>query len=248
VAHEYVHTQQGPFGTEVLSIALQEGVASYLAELATGAFPRFDAFDFEPAHRDSVREVFSRIMFGSRALGWMWSSRNAPFGVRDLGYAIGYAIAKAYRNQAADSMQAVADLIELDYQDPAAVDALVEASGYFEQPLAELRARVPAVSNVEGLGSGGERIAPGPRVVTLVFSHPMDARFRNFELGPLGMDHILRIESVDGWSEDGRELTLRVDLPADQRLQLEISEGFRSAAGVPLSPYLIDVTTGPAEL
>ncbi|MNN04245.1 hypothetical protein D3C81_1169660 [compost metagenome] len=50
--------------------------------------------------------------------------------MRDLGYYVGYAITRGYYDHALDKTAALKTMIELDYSDPAAVQAFVDASGY----------------------------------------------------------------------------------------------------------------------
>ncbi|MEM1056615.1 MAG: hypothetical protein AAGI52_13920 [Bacteroidota bacterium] len=243
--HEYVHTQQGPFGEDLLAMALQEGVAEFVAALSTGQSPApAIAYAFE--NEDSVREAFERDMFGSFASFWLWSNRPNEFGVRDLGYGVGYAIAERYHAQAEDKTQAIARLIELDYQDPGAVDTVADASGYFERPVSEMRAEAPRVVRVEGLGNG-LNLAPGLRTLTIEFSRPMDPARRGFDYGPLGADHVLPITRVIGMSEDGRSLTVEVNLEPGQRHQMTITSGFITPEGVRLVPHLVEATTRASE-
>ncbi|MEM6285566.1 MAG: hypothetical protein AAF845_00265 [Bacteroidota bacterium] len=238
--HEYVHTQQGPFGSDLLTMAVQEGVAEFVAALATGGTPA-PAVAYVRENEDRVREAFERDMFGSFVGFWMWSNQPNAFEMRDLGYGVGYAIAEGYHAQARDKTQAIADLIEVDHTDPEAIDRLVEASGFFARPVSELRAEAPRVVRVEGLD--GSEVAPGRRTLTLVFSRPMDPAFRSFDYGPLGEDHVLRIAEFVGLSDDGTRLTIEVDLAPSQRHQMTVGSGFRTPEGDRLVPYLIDVTT-----
>ena len=245
--HEYVHTQQGPFGDDLLAMALQEGVAEFVASLALGEPSPVPAISFGKDNETRVREAFVLDMFGSFPSPWLWSNAENDFGVRDLGYYVGYAIAERYHSRATNKRQAIADLINLDYRDPAAVDALVSASGYFDRPVGEMREEAPRVVRVEGVENDARDLAPGPRTLTIEFSHPVDPRFRGFDYGPLGPDHVLRIERVVGLSRDRRRLTVEVDLAPDHRHQTLITSGFRSLEGQRLVPYLLDVTTKPKE-
>ena len=246
--HEVVHTQQGPFGDDLLAMALQEGVAEFVAALATCRPSPTPAVAYGEANEDRVREAFALDMFGSLASFWLWSNAENAFGVRDLGYYVGYAIAERYYERSADKAAAVADLIELDYRDPEAVDALVTASGYFARPVGAMRAEAPHVVGVEGMENGAQDLAPGPRTVTFEFSQPMNPDLRGFDYGPLGADHVLRVERVAGWSEDGRRLTVEVALAQNRRHQVLVTSQFRSPDGVRLVPYLVDVTTGAGEV
>lgn len=245
--HEYVHTQQAPFGADLLAMALQEGTAEFIAALATSQPSPAPAIEFGKANRDRVRSAFARDMFGSVVSYWLWSNAENEFGVRDLGYSVGYAIAEGYHERADDKQRAIAELIELDYQDPDAVDALVSASGYFERPLGEMRDAAPRVVRIEGMKNDSRDLAPGPRTLTIEFSQPVDPRFRGFDYGPLGADHILGIQNVVGLSDDGRSLTVEVVLAPSHRHQTLITSGFRTRDGVRLVPYLMDVTTRGAD-
>ena len=242
--HEFVHTQQGAFGGDLLAMALQEGVAEFVAALASGQPSPTSAVAFGKANESRVREAFALDMFGSSAAPWLWSNAENEFGVRDLGYYVGYAVAERYVERSADLATALADLIELDYRDPEAVDALVTASGYFNSPVGEMRreAQEPPLL-VVGIENGDRDLAPGPRTLTIEFSRPVDPRFRSFDYGPLGADHVLGVERVVGLSEDGRRLTIEVDLAPSHRHQTSISSGFRTPVGTRLVPYLLDVTT-----
>jgi uncharacterized protein YjaZ len=52
--------------------------------------------------------------------------------VSDLGYYAGYRIAQEYMRQQADEKAGIARMIELDYADPKAVRAFIEASGWLQ--------------------------------------------------------------------------------------------------------------------
>ncbi|HEX9953171.1 MAG TPA: hypothetical protein VGB53_15480, partial [Rubricoccaceae bacterium] len=168
-------------------------------------------------------------------------------GVRDLGYYVGYAIARRYYDRSDDKQAAVARLIELDYEDPLAVEALVEASGYFDRSMGELRAAygraVPTVVGIEEFDNGDRDVDPDTRRMTVMFSAPMDTRFRGFEAGPLGVGHVLRVARFVGWSADGRTMTVEVNPRPGRRYQLTLSDQFRDERGRALEPYLVDITT-----
>lgn len=243
--HEYVHTQQGPFGSDLLAVALQEGVAEFVATLTTGQDSPTPAVAFGEENERAVRERFAQEMFSPNVNDWLYNDFSNDFGVRDLGYYVGYAIAEAYHQQTEDGRRAVAELIELDYQDPAAVRSVVDASGYFERPMAELReaydAAVPRVVSVEPLDADDTALLDGPAHLSFTFSTPMNPRFRGFDYGPLGDEHVLRVEQVIGWSDDGRTLTIEVDAVPGRRQQLLLTSQFRSRQGPALEPYLIDL-------
>lgn len=244
--HEYVHTQQGAFGADLLSVALQEGVAEFVSTLAMEVPSASPAISFGQANLQRVRERFAAEMFSPNWDDWLYNDTENEFGVRDLGYYVGYAIAEAYYRRSEDKTAAIARLIEIDYRDAAAVDALVDASGYFPASMASLRdtyrASMPKVVDVVGLHDGNGTAVSGVRQITLRFSAPMNPRYRGFEYGPLGEAQVLSIERVIGWSEDRTELQLEVRLAPGKQQQVMLSPGFRAAAGPALSPYLIDIT------
>lgn len=247
--HEAVHTQQGPFGATLLAVSLQEGVAEFLAALATGEPSPTPAVAFMAANEARVLGRFSTEMFSPNTDDWLYNDTDNAFGVRDLGYAVGYTIARALVDRGDDRQAAVRHLIELDYQDPAAVEELVDASGVFDRPLATLHAAYdasrPALAGIAEFQNGARDVDPAVTRLTLTFSEPMSPRFRNFEVGPLGADHVLRIQEVVGWSDDGRALTARVQLEPGRRYQLVLGSQFRTPAGAELAPTLIDVSTRP---
>lgn len=129
--HEYVHTQQREAGDSLAQYALREGVAELVAERVTGARPNLPLYRYGPAHEAAIKQRFLADRADNQYRDWLYNSSNNAFGVSDLGYYIGYRIAEAYCRSQPDQGKALADLIELHYDDPQAVDALIEQSGYF---------------------------------------------------------------------------------------------------------------------
>ena len=248
-AHEYVHTQQGLFGADLLTVALQEGVAEYVSVLAAEQPSAAPAVAFGQANEPRVRDRFATEMFSGRWNDWLYNNTENAFGVRDLGYYVGYAIAERYTERSADRSRAIARLIELDYQDPVAVEAVVEASRYFDRPLDDLRGEYerdrPTVVEIAEFESGTRDLDPATRRLTITFSAPMNPRFRGFDYGPLGEDHVIRVTEFVGISDDHRTVTVDVSLRPDHQHQLTLSDQFRDEDGRALIPYTIDVTTGP---
>ncbi len=245
--HEYVHTQQGAFGSTLLQIALQEGVAEFVAVLATGKPSPTPALAFGQSNEPTVRDRFVTEMFSPNTNDWLYNNFSNDFEMRDMGYYIGYTIAEGYHAQAADKALAIAELIELDYQDLTAVGAIVDASGYFPQPLKALQemyeANRPRIVSVSPFDANSQNIAAGPTRVTIQFSRPMSPRFRGFDYGPLGEENVLSIQKVFGWSEDGTALEVEVNLKPAHRHQMTLTSQFRAPDGAAIEPYVIDVTT-----
>ena len=129
--HEVVHTQQRGERSTLLAQAVYEGVADFVAEQVTGRMPDLAYVAYGPANDPAIKAAFRRDMAGEDFSGWLYNSADNAFGVRDLGYYVGYAITRGYYDRASDKAAALKTMLELDYSDPAAVQAFVDASGYF---------------------------------------------------------------------------------------------------------------------
>lgn len=119
IAHEYVHVQQSRFfGDEeqqtVLKAALNEGGAEFLAELIAGSV----SYQHLPAAVKGREREFETAFLADQdraATGsaWLYNHPGTPERPADLGYWIGYRIAKAYYRNAPDKRAALRDIIEL---------------------------------------------------------------------------------------------------------------------------------------
>jgi hypothetical protein len=131
IAHEYVHVQQPLAQIEdrnstVLHAALGEGVAEFIGEQMTGsvAFPILHAWT--GGREKELETAFlaekDQIAIGSR---WLYNQQGKEGWPGDLGYWVGYRIAKAYYQQASDKAQAIRDIIEMED-----TDAFLAKSGW----------------------------------------------------------------------------------------------------------------------
>lgn len=246
--HEYVHTQQKTHGGyDLLSQSLFEGIAEFIPVIAMGTPSPTPAIAYGKAHDEQIKEAFSREMFSPFYNNWIWNNTNNAFGVRDLGYYVGYAIAAQYYEAVADKAAAIKTLIELDFDDPQEIEAFVEQSGYFSRPLAELKAAFeasrPQVSSLQPFENGSQTVDPKLTAFTLEFSEPLDDRFRNFDYGPLGEDAVLKIRDLIRFAPDGTTATFEITMDPGKRYQIVVDQGFRTKEGIPLQPYLIDIKT-----
>ncbi|KAI9452841.1 hypothetical protein F5148DRAFT_1289409 [Russula earlei] len=247
--HEYVHTQQKSNNCDnLLGQSVMEGVAEFVAELATGMPSTAPALSYGPRHVDSVRTVFAQQLFNTTTSFWLYSDAQNVFGTRDLGYYVGHAICKSYYDKADNKKQAISEMIELDYNNDTALAGFVDQSGYFRKSIAAChedyeRSR-PYVTGITELAGDTTAVSPALTTITIHFSEPLDKHYRNFELGPLGKEHILTLKAFKGFSEDGRSIVMEVEVAAGKHYQLVIGRGFRTLAGINLKPYLIDFTTG----
>ena len=129
VAHELIHFQQKRGGpTTLLRNALMEGGADFIGELISGQHTNPAAHAFGNQHEEMVWRRFETAMRGTDERDWIangGSDRVGPTWAADLGYYVGYQIAKAYFDQSADKRLAVRVLLEV--QDP---EQILAASGY----------------------------------------------------------------------------------------------------------------------
>jgi hypothetical protein len=128
--HEYVHTQQQETQGSLLQQATREGVAELVAELITNRKPALPVYSYGPAHDKQVRIRFMDEMTKDDYSNWLWNSADNAFGVSDMGYYVGYRIARSYYDKAHDKRRAIKEMIELKYDDANAVRDFAVRSGY----------------------------------------------------------------------------------------------------------------------
>ena len=131
IAHELIHVNQRPAQTplNLLGAAIHEGSADFLGALISGGNINGH---LEPWAAPRERELwleFRAAMHGRDYSRWLYegaaSGADRP---ADLGYYVGYRIAQAYYERAADKTKAIADILGVtDF------DAFLAASGYAER-------------------------------------------------------------------------------------------------------------------
>lgn len=112
IAHEYIHVQQAPERTKptVLERALEEGVAEFVGELISAGLgsPAIHA-----AARGREREIETRFVADqSKTDLSAWFDNTTADDVGQLGYWVGYRIAKAYYRSAPDKRAAIRAMIQ----------------------------------------------------------------------------------------------------------------------------------------
>lgn len=133
VAHEHTHflsgragSTSGRSGATLLARSLNEGVAEFIGELASGEPTYLRFFRVWQANEAAYFAEFLREKDGTDISRWLYNQGSTTGGrPGDLGYFIGYRIAQAYYARATDKAQAIRELIAL--RDPA---ALLAQSGY----------------------------------------------------------------------------------------------------------------------
>lgn len=131
IAHEYVHVEQSVIGLPedgmtVLHAALAEGGAEFIGELISGSVA-YRHLIAATRGREAEMEAAFRVDIDKPAEGsrWLYNGLGTADWPGDLGYWVGYRIAKAYYRNAADKRAAIRDIIAME--DP---HALLAASGW----------------------------------------------------------------------------------------------------------------------
>lgn len=244
--HEYVHTQQvTTIGNYLLSQCVLEGVAEFVAEKALGVASPNPPIAYGKANDSALKAVFVKSMFSPHSSYWLYSNRANPFGMRDLGYYMGYAICESYYNRAANKQAAIRELITLPYNNEPALFRMIDSAQYFDQPVsvykqAYLAAR-PVVKEISGLDQSTGVVAPGKHIVTIRFSAGMDKRFSNFTEGPDVQAAVLQVKKVIGFDETGTAFSFETELLPGKEYQLMVGQGFRTGDNLALAPYLISI-------
>ena len=149
IAHEYGHVQQPETledGTNtVLKQSLIEGVAELIAELASGQVSNVQLQRWTRGREAEIDWRFLVDADKTDLSDWLYNGPGTPDHPGDLGYWVGYRIAKAYYRQASDKRAALRTLLEL--RDPKAILAQDQA---WEYPIVEGPAMVEASCGVDG--------------------------------------------------------------------------------------------------
>jgi hypothetical protein len=134
IMHEYGHVQQFPDGGEdahpgdVLTQSLIEGEAELVAELTTGQISNAHLLAWTKGHERAIDEAFVADIDKTDATAlkrWLYNGRGTAEKPGDLGYWVGWRIAKAYYLKARDKHAALKALFAL--KDP---KAILAASGW----------------------------------------------------------------------------------------------------------------------
>lgn len=233
--HEFVHTQQiEAYENNLLAIALREGTAEYVATLASGLESNEPCMEYGAMNRDKVMQQFTKEMFNQSPSYWVWSSAPNQFGVRDLGYFVGYEISKYHIEQSVDKNAAIAQLIELDYSDSASVSDFVERTGFFEKTMTSYQERYrnaqPQVASISW----------SKDTLTVHANQALDTLYRGFSYGSLGEEHVLFISNWLGFVEGDSSFRMVIDTTFSKPQQLIVNSAFRNRNGVELVPKLIE--------
>ena len=247
--HEYIHTQQKTtIGNNLLAQTVLEGVAEFLAEKALNTKSPNPQIQFGKENDAKIKSKFELEMFSPNVYNWIWNSANNEFGMRDLAYYVGYKICEEYYNTSEDKQKAIEQMIQLDYNNENELIEFVEKSNYFSEPLKNYKEvfenKRPSVISLGEIKNGSLNVKTNIETLTINFSQQMDTRFRNFQLGSLGAESVIRIKEFIGFSKDGKSVSFGIEkLEPSKKYQIIVGSGFRNSEGIPLIPYLIEFNT-----
>jgi hypothetical protein len=120
VAHECVHTQQKTPASRkaakciLLYRILIEGAADFIGELVAGSQINTVALEYGERHEQELWDQLKAEMCGKETTGWLYNFSTIKDKPADLGYYMGYTIAREYYKNAADKNQAVIDILEMN--------------------------------------------------------------------------------------------------------------------------------------
>lgn len=128
VAHEWVHFQQRSSISgkpTLLQASIGEGVADFIAELGAGRHLNHHVHAWAEPRAAELWAQFARAKDGTDYSGWLYDGDSATGGrPADLGYWMGYRIAKGYYDRADDKTAAIHAMLHIED-----FDAFLEASG-----------------------------------------------------------------------------------------------------------------------
>jgi hypothetical protein len=116
IAHEYIHAQQAPAlanneHPSVLERSLLEGVAEFVGELISGGIANVAVSASASGRETEIERQFAADTDKTDLSAWVDNTTSDSVG--QLGYWVGYRIAKAYYRQAPDKRAAVREMIQL---------------------------------------------------------------------------------------------------------------------------------------
>lgn len=247
--HEYVHTQQNPRVFNILSLTLYEGVAEFVATKALEVSSPNPQIEFGKENAHKIREVFELEMFYPNNR-YKWLDGNAPneFGMRDLGYYVGYQICENYYNQAINKKEAIKKMIELDYSNESEIEDFIKKSNYFSKPLDKLyetfENKRPTVIRIKQFENKSQKVSPKVKEITVEFSQSLNGHNTGVDFGDLGQSAFPKNDITKRfWSNTNKSWTIPVELEPNKEYQIFITNNFRTDEDIPLKPYLIEFKT-----
>jgi len=116
IAHEFIHVQQAPELADkqnqtVLEGSLIEGIAEFVAELTAGRIAYAQSGASTAGREKEIEMKFLADVDKTELSDWLFNGTADTPG--DLGYWVGYRIAKAYYRHASDKQLALREILEM---------------------------------------------------------------------------------------------------------------------------------------
>jgi hypothetical protein len=113
IAHEYIHVQQPPEreNPTVLQRALEEGVAEFIGELIAGGVSNVAVHEAARGHELEIETRFAADLDRTDLSAWFDNTTADDVG--QLGYWVGYRIARTYYQNATDKRAAVREMMHI---------------------------------------------------------------------------------------------------------------------------------------
>ena len=132
IAHEYVHVQQPGASVDVaqptlLYQTLLEGGAEYVGELISGQPANAHLRRWAQGRECALERAFVQDSGGTDLSKWLYNGPGDEARRGDLGYWVGYRIARSYVSRAPDRTRAIATLLDVR---PDTAATVFEASGW----------------------------------------------------------------------------------------------------------------------
>lgn len=226
--HEYVHTQQKGYMTNLLSASIGEGMCDFITELVLGRPLETSYLTYGRAHAGEVKARFRKEMFSDDWDRWLYNT-GAFFEAGDMGYYVGYEICKAYYNKSRDKKKAIKDIIRLKLDSPKAVERFLAESGYYDVPidkekiLKEYNESLPYIVSMEPALNGKKDVDSGTKEFKITFSQPMDPENYSVYYSKKGKE-LWPFAKFDRVENDNKTFVFTMDMFAGKDYEFIISD------------------------
>ncbi len=115
VAHELIHFQQKRYTQEttLLEQSIREGTADFMGEMISGNHINKKTFDYGYEHENALCKEFVKVMYSDNWNDWLYEVSGKDDRPNDLGYWMGYQIAKSFFDKQKDKHLAIRELLDI---------------------------------------------------------------------------------------------------------------------------------------
>jgi hypothetical protein len=129
VIHELIHYQQQAQGSDLKTMAMNEGAADFIAEMIAGNEIDEDIKPYGDSHEAELWKKFQQEMKSNDFHAWLYNGGDEKrVGPPDLGYYMGYKICQSFYEISPDKAAALKTIIAM--KDP---DAILAQSAYAQR-------------------------------------------------------------------------------------------------------------------